>query len=70
LSTKTNTDISKWKLDDEKFLKVGELCDSNTTFNLLLKNLQPRNIMSNLTPYILMLDSPFTYDMSILTIVK
>jgi len=24
-------------LDDEKFLKVGELCDPNTIFNLLLK---------------------------------
>jgi len=37
LSSKTSTHINEWKLDDGKFLKVGELCDLNIIFNLLLK---------------------------------
>jgi len=44
-------------LNDENFLKVGELCDPNTIFNLLLKKSATSEHNANLTPHILMFDS-------------
>jgi len=33
------TMVREWRLDDENFLLVGELCDSNMLFKLVLKKI-------------------------------
>jgi len=38
--------------------------------NMFLKNLEPENIIFNLTPHILISDSPLKSDLSIFAIVK